>query len=265
MQRSDDEIYGDVVKDWLNRVSAIARAHDDAFKEGAREKGYRISTALPPRGGELADAPVVAMPDFFDAGHAINMEAVTKILRGVPKERVNAIVAALRPLPLEMYLEGRRLNLLIQAKNMLIKRYAKDAECLAPIVSNLKKRATARPTCSDAMRTSLEAAANNAESALRFARAYRDFLENGTLAYVPETNDSKGKPKTPQKLKYWTAVVGRALQLIESEVNARNPYLAAVPLFTTIARLLKALYPSIWTADEGDIAKILRDRDRLTR
>lgn len=257
---TNEEIYSEVAADWLQKVNSIVAAYEAGIRETAHVNGYRITSALPPREDESPDQPAIPMPDFFGAGHTVDMEAVKKILRGVPEKRVNAIVTALKPFPLELYVyRDHRFNLLIQAKETLLNRYVKDVERLGSVVSMLKKRSAARPLCPDVMRHSLEAAAKHTEYALRFATTYRDFLENGPLSYVPSILDSKGNPKNPQKLEYWREVLGRAIPLIKKEIahswklgDERHYYLAA--------RLLKALYPTIWPEAAAMIAKRIRDR-----
>jgi len=260
---TDNEIYEEVLSDWLRRVNAIVSTYEAGLKETAEAKGYRMPTAptaLPPREG-ADNAPTFPWPGFFDEGPPPDRDAVKKVLRGVPDKLVNAIIAALKPFPLELYVaQDHRFSLLIHAKNQLIQRYKEDAVRLGSLVSSLKIRAEARPSCPDSMRSSLEMAAQQAEYALRFANTYRDFLEHGPLVYIPSTLDSKGKPKNLQKLAYWSKVLERAMPLIEHKVNSLDYRAYKKPPTVTAAQLLKILYPTIWPESASDIARRLRDR-----
>ncbi len=239
--KTDEEIKKEVRAYWDRLISLVSESFEQRFRRDAQKKG-KLIVKIP----SIASLDEVVMPDFMSSKPRFNWLAICELLN-IDYIEANTFINNVfkeRPIQYEsFFLEGQMFNVVLRARKRALIVHKKHKQQLPNKISALKNiEKTLMYHRPHTNKKAFQKAIDNLNYLCQFSDELIDYLEN---EWPASFGLDKNLDKDPKRQPCWNPI----LLCCYKELRKQHRHVASCEI---IARLLKIIYPSVWT---GDIRK----------
>jgi hypothetical protein len=183
---------------------------------------------------------------------------------------IRHIVQTLKPIPIEMEIkptQGSLYTWIIDRERAICSYFNKKIKNISPVIKRLENLYQEEPERRVCLVQSIELLQDD----VRTYKKVIEFYKNNRKTLLKSYSIDKDLRKSPQKQAYWNKVIPATLKLISKfcrDEEKRKTGKTIIPyskLIEITAKLLKILYPTIWTENVPTIAHRIKMKDYRMR